>query len=113
MVLLCEPDPDLAPLWQFLLEYLGHSVRTAKTLDEVTRLMQEQRPALAVVSPEPGADGWSICQQIQTHIGAPVIGLLPPAASGEPAAGLHVLPLPVDPHALRTLVQLLITIIPA
>jgi DNA-binding response OmpR family regulator len=111
MVLLYEPDPDLASLWQFLLERLGCTVRVAQTLDEVAQLAQAQPPALAVVRPGDAADGWAVCQQLQSCIGAPVLGLLPPEALGEPAADLHVLPLPVDPRALREVVQLLINMI--
>jgi DNA-binding response OmpR family regulator len=111
MVLLYEPDPDLAPLWQSLLEHMGCTVRVARSLDEVAQLAQEQRPALAVVRPGDPADGWAVCQQLQSCIGAPVIGLLPPEALGEPVADLHALPLPVDPRALREVVQLLMAMI--
>lgn len=110
MVLLYEPDPALAPMWQCLLEHVGCSVRVATTLDEVPPIAQAQPPVLAVVRPGSATDGWALCRQIQAGIGAPVIGLLPPDVAGEPTPDLHVLPLPVDPRALRELVQLLTTI---
>jgi DNA-binding response OmpR family regulator len=113
MVLLYEPDPDLAPLWQCLLGSVGCAVQVATTLDEVTQVAREQPPALAVVRPDMANDGWAVCQQIRTCLGVPVIGLLPPDATGSPVADLHVLPLPVDPCALREVVQLRVTMIGA
>jgi DNA-binding response OmpR family regulator len=107
MVLLYEPDPDLAPLWQFLLEHLGCTVRVATTLEEIPPILRAHAPALAVVRPEAGVDGWALCRQIQTRLDVPAICLLPPEALGEPATDLHVLPLPVDPRALRAVVRLL------
>jgi DNA-binding response OmpR family regulator len=111
VVLLYEPEPDLAALFSFLLEHVGCTVEVVATLDAATRVAREQVPQLAVVHPEAGVDSWQRCLQVKSVIGAPVIGLLPPDEVREPAADLHVLPLPVDPGALRSLVQLLTSII--
>jgi hypothetical protein len=46
-----------------------------------------------------------VCRQIQAWIGAPVLGLVPPETLGEPVADLYMLPLPVDPCALRKAVR--------
>jgi DNA-binding response OmpR family regulator len=105
MVLLYEPDRDLAPLFCFLLEHLGRTVHLATTLDEIPPILQAHAPALAVVRPEAGVDGWAVCRQIQTRLGAPVICLLPPNSAAEHTADLHVLPLPVDPGELRAVVN--------
>jgi DNA-binding response OmpR family regulator len=105
MVLQFEPDPDLAPQWQFLLAHLGCTVHVAASLEELVQPAQAQPPVLAVVRSD-AADGWAVCRQLQTGIGAPVLALLPPDAVGEPTAALHVLPLPVDPRALREIVHL-------
>jgi DNA-binding response OmpR family regulator len=112
MVLLYEPDPDLVPQWQYLLESLGHTVEVAATLAAVWERASEQSAALAVVRPAPDVDGWALCQEIQTCIGVPVIGLLPSGVAGEPTADLHVLPLPVAPEALRAVVQRVATCVP-
>jgi CheY-like chemotaxis protein len=113
MVLLFEPDPDLAPLWQFLLESLGCTVRLATTLDAALQLAREHAPALAVVRPDAASDGGTLCQRMQTCIGAPVIGLVPPEAMGDAAPDLQLLPLPVSPRALRELVQRLLAVVPS
>jgi DNA-binding response OmpR family regulator len=105
MVLLCEPDPDLASLLCFLLEYLGCTVRLAASLADTEAIAREQTPALAVVRPGTAVDSWAMSRQLPACLGAPVISLLPPDIASEPAPDLYVLPLPLDPSALRELVM--------
>jgi DNA-binding response OmpR family regulator len=111
MVLLYEPDPDLAPLFCLLLEHLGCSVHAVTTLEEAARVAREKAVALAVVRPVDGDDGWARCQQLQISLGTPVIGLLTPETATTPAPGLHTLPQPVVPSALRQLVQQILTMV--
>jgi CheY-like chemotaxis protein len=110
VILLYEPDAELAPLFRFLLEHLGCTVHVVATLDAATQVASEHAQALAVVHPEAGVDGWQRCLRVKNVIGGPVIGLLLPDAAHEPAADVHVLPLPVDPNALRDLVTRLLAI---
>jgi CheY-like chemotaxis protein len=110
MVLLFEPDPDLAHLLRYLLVQAGYSVQTAATLETVAAMATE-RPALAVVDPGEVADGWALCQQVRQRTGHPVICLLPPNAPRGPETDLHTLSVPVSPRALRTLVQTLLTVL--
>jgi hypothetical protein len=88
-------------------------VQVATTFEEVLQLAREHPLALAVVHPDAANDGWALCRQIQRCIGAPVIGLLPPDAPHEPAADLHVLPVPVDASALRLRIKQLLAMVPS
>jgi hypothetical protein len=108
VVLLYDADPNVAPLIRFLLEYLGCTVRTAATVADAAAIAQEQAPALAVVRPDTATESWAVCRQIQAHLEAPVIGLVPPDVAGEPSADLYLLPLPLVPSTLRELVTSLL-----
>jgi DNA-binding response OmpR family regulator len=111
MILLYEPDPDLAPLFAFLLEHLGCTVQVATTVADAIQIARQHAPTLAVVRPQAGADGEGWCRHLQRLIGTPVIGLVSPHGEIAPAADLHLLPLPVSPRALRELVQLVLPVV--
>ena len=108
MVLLYEPDPDLAQMLQLLLEHAGHTVRTVADWKGM-ELVATDEAALALVDPGEAPDGWTLCREVRALTGASVICLVPPGATPPPESGLHAVAVPISPRRLRELVDCLLT----
>jgi DNA-binding response OmpR family regulator len=106
VVLLYEPDPDVAELLRYLLEHAGYAVQTATDLETVVALAA--KVPVIVVDPGAAPAGWERCREVHRRTGRSVIGLLPPDAAAAAPPDVYALPVPVSPRDLRTLVRRLL-----
>jgi hypothetical protein len=105
VVLLFEPDSDLAQMLKLLLEHAGYTVRMIADLDAAASVATNDGPAVALVDPGDAPNRWALCREIRALTGGPIVCVVPPDAAPAPEPDFYAVPSPISPRALRTLVR--------
>ena len=114
LVLAADDDPLILELVTFRLERSGYEVVTATNGEDALRLLQERRPALAVLDVMmPGLNGYEVTRRLRADEatkGIPVILLTARVQEADVSRGFEVgaddyLAKPFSPQELRARVQ--------